>query len=175
MHTNQRTILSTPFLKQRPSCFCHIEYTRPASQPMHLCVILLPNLIMRWLCLQLYNTALDFLYIPKMKVTSWRSRDETFHLLSHLTSLCSLSAYSIKKCFFVNFMQSVGSYLLLPNTFLIHPTSLPTQAGVLSFLVIQDQFSSAKIVLGSWSVTKVWLTYLEAALLEETLPRSPST
>lgn len=30
-----------------------------------------------------------------------------------------------------------------PNTFLIHPIPLPTQVDVLSFLVIQDQFSAA--------------------------------
>lgn len=59
--------------------------------------------------------------------------------------------------------------------FLSSPHFFPAQAGVLSFLVIQDQFSSAEIVLGSWSATEVWLTYLGAALLEETLSRSPST
>lgn len=53
--------------------------------------------------------------------------------------------------------------------FLSPPHFFPAQAGVLSFLVIQDQFSSAEIVLGSWSATEVWLTYLGAALLEETL------
>lgn len=149
MHTNQRTVLLTLFLKQRPSCFCLMEYTRLASQPMHSRVILLPcfglashHEIAEFTVAQ--HCAWLFMYVPKMKVTSWGSHDKTFHLLSHLTSLCSLSAYNIKKnAFFASFMQSVGSYLPLLNTFLIHPTSLPTQAGVLSFLVVQDQFSSA--------------------------------
>lgn len=139
-----------------------MEYTRLASQPTHLRVILLPCLglaspheIAGFTVAQ--HCAWLFMYVPKMKVTSWGSHDKTSHLLSHLPSLCSLSAYNIKKnAFFCKFYAKCW-IIFTPSQHFFNPPHFSPHPSWCSFFLSHSRpiffcLKSLGVLVCYWSV-----------------------